>query len=201
MAGPSSLDDLIEALAGAVISAQDRIEKYQLSNLQRYFEPVDDPKDRIYRPVSFTLKIPSMDADRQKQAQEERKKRLEEQGSEESGGDGKDGTTTNPHGLAEDDYLIPFFAIVSQNSLKIKDVEIDFEAEIGTLETEELSDNNDDAADGDQSTLKRRNKLGVNVRGGFLPKATKTAHVKLRVEGGEPTEGAARVLHHLTKLI
>jgi hypothetical protein len=39
------------------------------------------------------------------------------------------------------------------------------------------------------------------MRSGFLRRGIKTAHVVLRVEGIEPTEGMARLMQYLLKLI
>ncbi|MFP4462126.1 MAG: DUF2589 domain-containing protein, partial [Thermotogota bacterium] len=54
MSTNSTLHDLIEALAGSVIEAQDRIEKHQYSNIKRYF-------DDNGRPRSFEIRLPSID--------------------------------------------------------------------------------------------------------------------------------------------
>ena len=53
MAGNTPLNHLIEALAGAVIEAQESIEQRQLSNLRRYF-------DADWRPKSLVVRVPSM---------------------------------------------------------------------------------------------------------------------------------------------
>ncbi|CEE22200.1 hypothetical protein XACJK48_2970015 [Xanthomonas citri pv. citri] len=47
-----SLNDLIEALAGAVIDAQDRIEQHQMANLGAFF-------DEDNRPRSVLIRLPS----------------------------------------------------------------------------------------------------------------------------------------------
>jgi hypothetical protein len=53
MANPLTLKDLLEALSGAVIGAQDRMEQHQLANLAGYFD--DDN-----RPRSILVRLPSM---------------------------------------------------------------------------------------------------------------------------------------------
>jgi len=53
MATQLSMNELIEALAGAVIEAQDRIERHQISNLASYF-------DADGRPRSLNLRLPSL---------------------------------------------------------------------------------------------------------------------------------------------
>ena len=53
MASQLSLNELIEALAGAIIEAQDRIERHQISNLASYF-------DADHRPRSLNIRLPSL---------------------------------------------------------------------------------------------------------------------------------------------
>lgn len=53
MANPLTLKDLLEALSGAVIGAQDRMEQHQLANLAGYF-------DEDNRPRSILVRLPSM---------------------------------------------------------------------------------------------------------------------------------------------
>jgi len=48
-----TLHDLIEALANAVTEAQDKIERFQISNISRYF-------DENHRPVSVEVRVPSL---------------------------------------------------------------------------------------------------------------------------------------------
>jgi hypothetical protein len=222
MAIGTSLDDLIEALAGAVIAAQDQIEKHHLSNLQNYFvEDGEDPRDRVYRPINFIVKVPTTDPKRSRKFLEQQQLKqdnqpLPEGEAEESG---------------EDELMVPYFAIVSNNPLKIQDVEISFEADISDIgesqEEEEAKGKAAKKAAGAEpepaataeapakqvsadalaarqlleSAERKRKRVTVDMRSGLIPKGRKTAHVKLRVEGGEPTEAAARVLHYLTKLI
>ncbi len=53
MAHQLSLNELVEALAGAIIEAQDRIEQHQISNLANYF-------DADGRPRSLNVRLPSL---------------------------------------------------------------------------------------------------------------------------------------------
>jgi Protein of unknown function (DUF2589) len=48
-----SLHDLIEALANSVTAAQDRVERFQIANLSRYF-------DENQRPVRVEVRVPSL---------------------------------------------------------------------------------------------------------------------------------------------
>ena len=53
MASNIPLNDLIEALAGAVIEAQDNIEQHQISNLLGYFDSQNRPKSLVVRMPSI----------------------------------------------------------------------------------------------------------------------------------------------------
>ena len=94
---------------------------------------------------------------------------------------------------------VPLIALVSSNQLKIKEVEISFDAELGEFENGE--------ADEDPAKSKQWSEKGaikavkVDMRSGLLKRDKKTAHVVLKVEGGEPTEGMARLIHELNKFI
>lgn len=54
MAKPLTLKDLLEALSGAVIGAQDRIEQHQLTNLSGYFDEDNRPRSVLVRLPSLT---------------------------------------------------------------------------------------------------------------------------------------------------
>ncbi len=80
---------------------------------------------------------------------------------------------------------------MSMNLLKIKDVEISFDAEIGQLESNPADDN--------EKTDKGLPKsISVDVAGTRQDKGG-SIHVVLRVEGSEPTDGAARLMNHLSQ--
>ncbi len=110
MATQTSLNDLIEALAGAVIDAQDRIELHQMSHLSDYF-------DEDNRPKSVTIRMPSLQP---------------------GAGEGD-----------EDLYRAPILPLVSTNVLRIKDVEIRFDADLGSLIEDAPSVATTDAPPGD----------------------------------------------------
>ncbi|MBU2537702.1 MAG: DUF2589 domain-containing protein [Proteobacteria bacterium] len=160
MASNIPLNDLIEALAGAVIEAQDNIEQHQISNLLGYF-------DSQNRPKSLVVRMPSIHP----QAEE---------GS-------------------EDMYRAPLLPLVSSNMLKIKDVEITFDVDLGQF-TEEPAIQTDKANTDDvrQENDAQKKNIFVDIGGGKQSKAG-SIHVILRVEGSEPTEGAARLMNHLTQ--
>jgi hypothetical protein len=94
---------------------------------------------------------------------------------------------------------VPLLALVSSNQLKIKEVEISFDAEIGEFED---GDEEEDPAKSKQWHEKGAIKaVKVDMRSGVLKRDRKSAHVVLKVEGGEPTEGMARLIHELNKFI
>jgi hypothetical protein len=160
MAGQVSLNSLIEALANAVIEAQDRIEQHQISNIRRYF-------DSDNRPISVFVKTPSTHPDAEM-------------------GD-------------ETELRVPLLALVSSNPLRIKDVEISFDADITDVDEPQEETTSPDQKNWDSKLAAKA--IQVDMRSGFLRRGGKTAHVVLRVEGVEPTEGMARLMQHLLKLI
>lgn len=161
MASNIPLDDLIEALAGAVIEAQDNIEQHQISNLLGYF-------DSQNRPKSLVVRLPSIHP----QAEE---------GS-------------------EDFYRAPLLPLVSTNLLKIKDVEITFDVDLGQM-TEEPTGQADKASANDkrQEGETSRKNIFVDMAGVGSKNKSGSIHVVLRVEGSEPTDGAARLINHLAQ--
>jgi hypothetical protein len=146
MASNIPLDDLIEALAGAVIDAQVSIERRQLLNLRRYF-------DEDWRPKTLQVRVPSMRPDAEP---------------------------------GEDDlYRAPLLPLMPPNPLRIKDVEITFDADLGQLHE---SDAPAGAGKG----------KSISVDTAATGKVG-SVHVVLRVEGVEPTEGESRLLNHLAQ--
>lgn len=166
MAGPTALNDLIEALAGAVIEAQDRIEQHQMANLGDYF-------DEFHRPKSVIIRLPSQHP----QAAE---------------GD-------------EDYYRAPLLPLVSTNVLRIKDVEISFDAQLGDLGGLQSADGffaPESPGPRGAWQAKRtatRSSVRVDTSASARSQRQSAVHVVLRVEGTEPTDGAARLLNHLAQ--
>ncbi|UPG85333.1 DUF2589 domain-containing protein [Luteibacter aegosomatis] len=162
----TSLNDLIEALAGAVTDAQDRIEQHQMAHLSDFF-------DEDNRPKSVVIRMPSI-----------------QHGADE--GD-------------EDLYRAPILPLVSTNVLRIKDVEIRFDADLGSLIDageplpDEASGTPPDPSHG-WRVKQRPSKPYVRVDTSLGAKDKAGAvHVVLRVEGSEPTDGAARLMNHLAQ--
>jgi len=102
---------------------------------------------------------------------------------------------------AEDHLRIPLLALVSNNPLKIKEVEISFDADITEFEGPADDSNDQKSQDKEWRGKSAAKAIKVDMRSGLLKKDKKTAHVVLKVEGGEPTEGMARLIHELNKFI
>ncbi|NTW63832.1 MAG: DUF2589 domain-containing protein [Chlorobiaceae bacterium] len=149
------LDDLIEALAGAIIDAQDQIEQHQLSNLLNYF-------DNQQRPKSLLIRLPSMNPNA-----------------------GQD---------SEDMYRAPLLPLVSPNQLKIKDVELTFDVDLGGLPESSDEVGNDS---GEGGGIKKN--IMVDLAGAKSKEKRGNIHVVLRVEGADPTDGASRLINHLAQ--
>jgi hypothetical protein len=153
------LNDLIEALAGAVIEAQDRIEQHQISNLFGYF---DDQR----RPKSLVVRMPSINPNA-------------EEGS-------------------EDLYRTPILPLVSTNLLKIKDVEVSFDVDLGEMKDKDINQTESDKELKENEV--RKKDIFIDMAGGRLKNKTGSIHVVLRVESSEPTEGSARLINHLAQI-
>lgn len=148
MASNIPLNHLIEAMAGAVIDAQESVERQQLSSLRRYF-------DENWRPKSLTVRVPSMRPGAQP---------------------------------GEDDiYRAPLLPLMPPNPLRIKDVEITFDAELGQLQ------------DAPKDSGKDKEKTISIDTAGNRKETSCSVHVVLRVEGVEATEGTSRLLNHLAQ--
>lgn len=158
MASSIPLNDLIEALAGAVVEAQDRIEQHQIAGLLGYF-------DKHNRPKSLLVRLPAI----------------------------------HPHAEkgAEELYRAPLLPLVSRNQLKIKDVEMTFDVDLGDLKEEAPVESAESGGDeGRGRGQGARKSMSVVMAAGGTKKGS--IHVVLRVEGAEPTEGVARLMNHLT---
>jgi hypothetical protein len=161
MAAQTSLNTLIEAIAGAVVDAQDRIEQHQISHLSDFF-------DEDNRPKSVVIRMPSMHP--------------------EAGEDD------------EDLYRAPILPLVSTNVLRIKDVEITFDADIGMVLEGDAPDDDATSQPGWKGKpASARPHLRVGPAAGGKESKSGAVHVVLRVEGSEPTDGAARLMNHLSQ--
>jgi hypothetical protein len=166
MATRITLKDLLEALASAVIGAQDRIEQHQTASLGSYF-------DSDNRPKSVLIRLPSLHP-----------------GAEE--GD-------------EDYYRAPLLSLTSANPLRIREVEIDFDVQLGEIGEEEVTDaggsdgggENEAAGSWGGGTPHKTVQIDLHTatKGAF----SSAVHVRVKVENAEITSGLAKLTNHLTQ--
>ena len=76
-------------------------------------------------------------------------------------------------------YRVPLLPLVASSLLKIKDVEISFDADLIDVKED------------------KKKSVNVDIRGGMFKKKAGTVHVVLRVEGREISEGMARLVDRL----
>jgi len=104
----------------------------------------------------------------------------------------------------EDLYRAPLLPLISTNFLRIKDVEISFDADLGSLLEEGQAPDKEEQPSNKARTWGRRREgksrvlqVDTSIKAGKGKSGT--VHVVLRVEGTEPTEGAARLMNHLAQ--
>jgi len=156
-----SLQDLIQAIAGAIVKAQEQVQRFQVATVQEYFDEND-------RPRSVDVRLPSLSSD----------------------------------AAPEDERLVhvPLLALVGAHLLKIKDVAVEFEVGLGAAE-EEPDAPDASKADGPLSGASRHKTLGVDLNTASRHGAGTMARVTLKVEACTPSDGMARLVQHLDKLI
>ena len=177
MADEVSLENLIEGLAGAVVEAQRRIESRQIENFLSFFD-----KDK--RPRKIDILVPSF--------YPEPKDIKKDQG-------------TDKHKDKDVRYRVPLLPLVASTLLRIKEVEISFDADLVRLSEEE---NEKEKTEGDMpkdgETVEgaaKRKSVTVEMRGaGVFRKKVAAVHVVLKVEGRELSEGMARVVDRLIQV-
>jgi hypothetical protein len=156
------LEGLIDAMAGAVVEAQARIEQAQIAHLADYF-------DEDNRPKSVVIRLPCMAA---------------------GAGDGD-----------EDLYRAPLLPLVPTTALKIRDVEISFDAELGDcFESEQPVEEDAPEIDTGRWNLLskwRKRSVALDTQTQKSPAESGKVYVKLRVEGVELPDGLARLSNHL----
>jgi hypothetical protein len=160
--GTAPLEGLIEAMAGAVVEAQARIEQAQVAHLGDYF-------DEDNRPKGVVVRMPSMQT---------------------GTGEGD-----------EDLYRVPLLSLVPTASLRIKEVEVAFDAELGALfDPGDAGDEAEAPGVGDRwaflSRLRRRS-VALDTKARRSDGGGGKVQVTLRIEGTDPTDGVARLTNHL----
>jgi hypothetical protein len=163
MADFVALKDLVHAIAGAVIEAQQEIEKAQVTNLTSYL-------DRERRPLIVQMRVPSI--------------RPEAAPGE------------------EDIYQAPLLALTSHNSLRIKQVEVSFDIELGDLKEAAGKPASGKAEPKTDEIIAAQVKreLSVNPAVSATVKQQGTsARVVLTIEGVATPEGVSRIVTDLTR--
>ena len=166
MAARITLRDLLEALASAVIGAQDRIEQHQTASLGSYF-------DSDNRPKSVLIRLPSLHP-----------------GAEE--GD-------------EDYYRAPLLSLTAANPLRIREVEIDFDVQLGEIGEEEVPETSgkDSGSDDENAGSWRggtpHKTVQIDMRAPTKGALSSAVHVRVKVENTEITSGLAKLTNHLAQ--
>jgi hypothetical protein len=98
-------------------------------------------------------------------------------------------------------YFVPYLPLFASSLLRIKDVEISFDTDItGLTETvgeDEEPPENMAVGDSDVLGSGKKKSISLDIRGGVFGRKAGRAHVVLRVEGSEPSEGMARLIDRL----
>jgi len=172
-----SLHHLIQSIAGAVAEAQDKIHRYQISAISAYF-------DSDNRPVGVDVRLPSLAHDA-----EEGEERI---------------------------VRVPLLSLVGPRPLVVKDMEISFEVGLGgmsapakTAVPDKPTDKpdgdkpgaSDDVADDGDWPDESHTPLSIDMGASKNRDAGPMARITLRVESQPPSEGMARLIHHLDKSI
>jgi hypothetical protein len=102
-------------------------------------------------------------------------------------------------------YRVPLLPLVASTLLRIKEVEISFDADLVRLSEEENEKDNtkgDMAKEGETAEgAAKRKSVTVEMRGaGVFRKKVGAVHVILKVEGRELSEGLARVVDRLIQV-
>jgi len=169
MATQLSMNELIEALAGAVIEAQDRIERHQISNLAGYF-------DADQRPRSLNIRLPSLHPQAQPGEEEMYRAPLL--------------ALVSANLLKIKDVELTF-------DVDLVEITEPPEKAAAPAPVRPAGPGAGTAVPPEPPGPKRT--AQVDLRAGFLRRRAGSVHVVLRVEGSEPAEGAARLINHLVQ--
>ena len=111
----------------------------------------------------------------------------------------------HPETLGEDvRYRVPLLPLVASSLLRIKEVEISFDTDlVGIIDVtdEELNGDEGAGATSEDQDAKKLRSINLDMRGsGVFKKNKGTAHVVLKVEGKEISEGMARLVDRLLQV-
>ncbi len=98
-------------------------------------------------------------------------------------------------------YRVPLLPIVASSLLRIKEVEISFDADLVGLTEEEKEKEQTKGSEGANHSAsggtEKTKSVRIDMRGGLFKRKTGTVHVVLKVEGRELSEGMARLIDRL----
>ena len=98
-------------------------------------------------------------------------------------------------------YHVPYLPLVASSLLRIKDVEISFDTDITGLVEADDEDASDEAeGNSDVPGSGKKKSISLDLRGGGFRRKAGRAHVVLKVEGREPSEGMARLIDRLLQV-
>jgi hypothetical protein len=167
MRDKTSLQDIIEAMAHAVIETQNRIEQHQIASLARFF-------DQDNKPLTVDLQLPNMSP---------------------KAGEGEKHRAVS----------VPLIALVHANQLKIKEMQFEFDVELGEfsipIEEPSAEDADDGGADQTWRGATARKGVGAKAGGGVAHEKGATARLLMKIEGQDPPEGVSRLIHHMIKTL
>ncbi|HSP76903.1 MAG TPA: DUF2589 domain-containing protein [Myxococcaceae bacterium] len=106
------------------------------------------------------------------------------------------------HGSDEDAHVkVPWLAVIRPNQLAIKDLQIDMEVGLVDFTPREGEAPAPPSKPGEIPQRDGSGTLHVDVASAMPSDKRSTAKIVLRVEGHEPSEGLARMIHELVKRI
>lgn len=98
-------------------------------------------------------------------------------------------------------YHVPFLPLFASSLLSIKEVEISFDTDIAGLAEPSGEDDQIKATSASDDTgvtgKSAKRSVNLDIRGGMFGRRAGRAHVVLKVQGGELSEGMARVIDRL----
>ncbi len=172
-----TLQDLVEAILSSVATAQNEIEKQNIQNISSYF-------DKDGNPEIVRIKIPT-----QHEALH--------QGSVDHDGDGP----------GYEEVEIPLFTLLQINPIKIKEMSVEFDISLNTVEKiEALSDDKTDDVGNNllqtstSEEIKKKRNQKIMSTDLFGDRKNRNAKVNITFESGEPPEGYLKLNSHLMKL-
>lgn len=163
MAILTSLENVVSAIVGAVMSAQHMVEKAQVANIASFFNDQ-------HQPTVIELNLPAIHSN------------------------AESGTRCQ--------YSLPLLTLVAHSSLAIGEAEIDLDLELGAFEQLEPPNQHHSFLrhSGRAAPSGKKPVLMVNAStGGIASKSGNAAHLKLKLQAQDKSEGLARLLNDVVQ--